>query len=97
MRMMLRWTVPVERGNQTIKDGTLGQLLESLARDLKPEAAYYWPEDGKRAGLMVFDMADPSEIPKIGEQLFLKLDAAVQFTPVMNPDDLKKALAAVSS
>ena len=97
MRMMLRWTVPVERGNQTIKDGTLGQLLESLARDLKPEAAYYWPEDGKRAGLMVFDMADPSEIPKIGEQLFLQLDAAVQFTPVMNADDLKKALAAMSS
>ncbi len=41
MRMMLRWTVPVEKGNQTIKDGTLGQLLESLARDLKPEAAFY--------------------------------------------------------
>jgi len=51
----------------------------------------------RRVGAALFDMADPSEIPKIGEQLFLKLDAAVQFTPVMNADDLKKALTAMSS
>lgn len=97
MRTMLRWTIPVEKGNQAIKDGSLGQLVESLVQDLKPEAAYFWPEDGKRAGMMVFDMADPSEIPQIAEQLFLNLNAAVQFMPVMNSDDLKKALAKVAS
>ena len=58
MRMMLRWTVPVERGNETIKDGSLAQTIESLLEELKPEAAYFWPENGERAGLMVFDMAD---------------------------------------
>ena len=97
MRTMLRWTIPVEKGNQAIKDGTIGQVLESLTQYLKPEAAYFWPEAGKRAGLMVFDMADPSEIPQIAEQLFLNLDAAVEFTPVMNTDDLQRALAKVSS
>ncbi len=97
MRTMLRWTVPVEKGNQAIKDGTIGRVFESLFQDLKPEAAYFWPEDGERAGMMVFDMADPSEVAQIAEQLFLNLDAAVHFTPVMNSDDLKKALAKVSS
>ncbi len=97
MRTMLRWTVPVERGNETIKDGSLQQTLEALAQQLNPEAAYFWPEDGERAGLMVFDMADPSEIPQIAEQLFMNLDAAVEFTPVMNAEDLQRALAKVSS
>ena len=50
MRMMLRWTVPVERGNQAIKDGTLARTIQALLEELKPEAAYFWPENGKRAG-----------------------------------------------
>ncbi len=97
MRTMLRWTVPVEKGNETIKDGSLQQTIETLAQELEPEAAYFWPEDGKRAGMMVFDMADPAEIPQIAEQLFLNLDAAVEFMPVMNVDDLQRALAKVTS
>jgi hypothetical protein len=97
MRMMLRWTVPVERGNETIKDGTLSQTIESLIDELKPEAAYFWPENGERGGMMVFDMADPSQIPQIAEPLFLNVDAAVDFAPVMNADDLKKALEIVAA
>ncbi len=97
MRMMLRWTVPVERGNETIKDGSLARTLETLLQELRPEAAYFWPEDGKRAGMMVFDMADPTQIPQIAEPLFLNLDAAVEFLPVMNADDLKTALEKVAA
>jgi hypothetical protein len=96
MRMMLRWTVPVERGNEAIKDGSLQQTFAALAQQLNPEAAYFWPEDGERAGLMVFEMADSSEIPQIAEQLFMNLDAAVAFTPVMNAADLQSALAKIS-
>ena len=92
MRMMLRWTVPVERGNQAIKDGSLARTMELLLGELKPEAAYFWPENGERAGMIVFDMADPTQIPQIAEPLFLNLEAAVEFVPVMNADDLRKAL-----
>ena len=97
MRMMLRWTVPVERGNQVIKDGSLVKTIESLLEELKPEAAYFWPENGERAGMVVFDMTDPTQIPQIAEPLFLNVDAAVEFVPVMNADDLKKALEKVAS
>ncbi len=97
MRMMLRWTVPVERGNEAIKDGSLARTLESLMEELEPEAAYFWPEAGERGGMMVFDMTDPSQIPQIAEPLFLNVDAAVEFAPVMNADDLKKALEIVAA
>ena len=95
MRMMLRWTVPVEKGNAAITDGSLPRLMETLHRELKPEAAYFWPENGRRAGLMVFDMTDPTQIPRIAEPLFATLDAAVEFVPVMNADDLRKAFASL--
>jgi hypothetical protein len=94
---MLRWTVPVERGNEAIKDGSLARTLESLMEELEPEAAYFWPEAGERGGMMVFDMTDPSQIPQIAEPLFLNVDAAVEFAPVMNADDLKKALEIVAA
>jgi len=95
--MMLRWTVPVERGNEAIKDGSLARTLEPLMEELKPEAAYFWPENGERGGMMVFDMTDPSQIPQVAEPLFLNVDAAVDFAPVMNADDLKKALEIVAA
>ncbi len=97
MRMMLRWTVPVEKGNQTIRDGSLATTMQSLLADLKPEAAYFWPENGERAGMIVFDMADTTQIPQIAEPLFMNLDAAVEFLPVMNADDLRTALEKVAA
>ena len=92
MRTMLRWTIPVERGNDAIKDGTVMQIIESMLQELDPEAAYFFPEDGKRSGMIVFDMTDPSQIPKIAEPLFMSVNAAVEFLPVMNADDLRTAL-----
>ncbi|MGI9483605.1 MAG: hypothetical protein ACR2OR_14740 [Hyphomicrobiales bacterium] len=95
MRMMLRWTVPVERGNEAVKDGTMGKTIEALMGKLNPEAAYFWPEGGERSGMIVFDMVEPSQIPQIAEQLFFGMDAAVEFHPVMNVDDLKKGLGSL--
>jgi len=95
MRMMVRWKVPVDRGNAAIRDGSLTRVLEDMIDKLKPEAAYFWPNDGERGGMMVFDMTDTSQIPIVAEPLFLDLDAAVEFLPVMNPDDLRRALAQI--
>ena len=95
MRMMLRWTVPVEKGNAMVNDGSMGAIIESLMKQLQPEAAYFFPEGGERAGVMFFDMKDPGDIARIAETLFQGGDAAVEFVPVMNADDLKKALGAL--
>ena len=93
MRMMLKFTLPVEKGNQAIKDGSLGKTLKLIMNKLKPEAAYFAPLDGKRSGMMFFDLTEPSQIVEIVEPLFLNLNAATEIVPVMNADDLRKGLA----
>jgi hypothetical protein len=95
MRMMLRWTVPVEKGNAMVKDGSMGTMIETLAQKLHPEAAYFFPLEGKRAGMMFFDMKDSSDVARIAETLFFGGHAAVEFSPVMNAEDLKKALSSM--
>ncbi len=96
MRMMLRFTLPVEKGNQAFNDGSLGRTMESVMTKLKPEAAYFAPLDGKRSGMLFFDIAEPSQIVEVVEPLFLNLDAAVEIVPVMNAEDLRKGLAKAS-
>ena len=94
MRMMLKVALPVEKSNQALKSGQLPKILMGAMQDLKPEAAYFFPENGKRASIMVFDMKDTSQIPVIAERFFVELDAEVSFIPVMNADDLMKGLEA---
>jgi hypothetical protein len=96
MRVMLRFTLPVEKGNQAFKDGSLGKTLESLMKELKPEAAYFGPHNGKRSGMMFFDLAEPSKIVEVAETLFANLNAEVEIVPVMNGDDLRKGIAKAS-
>ena len=96
MRMMLQWTVPAVKGNKSVSDGSMAATIEALQEKLQPEAAYYMAKDGKRAGMMVFDMTDPAQIPQIAEPLFQTYDAEVEFIPVMNADDLKRALESVA-
>ena len=73
MRMMLKFTLPVEKGNQAFKDGSLGKTLESIMNKLKPEAAYFGPSDGKRSGMLFFDLTEPLQIVEIAEPLFSSL------------------------
>ena len=96
MRMMLRFSLPVEKGNQAFNDGSLGRAIESIMTKLKPEAAYFTPLDGKRSGMLFFDIAEPSQIVEAVEPFFLNLNAAVELVPVMNGDDLRKGLAKAS-
>jgi hypothetical protein len=97
MRMMLKFSLPIEKGNQAYKDGSLGKTLEATMAKLKPEAAYFMPLDGRRGGLIFFDMADPSQIIEVVEPLFSNLNAAVELTPVMTGDDLRKGMAKAAS
>lgn len=97
MRMLLRVSIPVETGNAAAKAGTLGSTIEKILADLKPEATYFIADDnGQRSGSIVFDMTDSSQIPAVAEPWFLAFNATVSLRPVMNPQDLAKAVPAIA-
>jgi hypothetical protein len=95
MRMMLQWSVPVEKGNAMVADGSMGTVIEEVMAGAKPEAAYFLSHEGKRGGVIFFDMKEPADIARIAEILFQGANAAVELVPVMNADDLQKALASL--
>jgi hypothetical protein len=88
MRFMVTFRMPMEEGNALIKDGSIGQAMESILDDLKPEAAYLGEIEGARGGYLVVNMDDGSQIPAIAEPLFLGLGATVQISPVFTPDEI---------
>ncbi len=97
MRMMLKFTLPTDKGNAAINDGSVAKIMETVLGKLKPEAAYFTLADGKRCGMLFIDLAEPSQIVETVEPLFLSLNASVDLVPVMNGEDLRKGLAKLGS
>lgn len=95
MRMMIKFSFPVEPGNELVSSGKLNRIFQSLMEDLKPEAAYFFPENGQRGGLMVVNMTDSSDLAKMLEPIWFGIHADVSVTPVMNGEDLQKGLGAI--
>ena len=58
MRIMIKFAFPTEAGNTAIRDGKVAKVFQSLTEELKPEAAYFFPEGGERAGFFVVDMKE---------------------------------------
>lgn len=95
MRVMARIVIPVEAGNKGIRDGELPKIVQRTAERWSPEAMYFTTFDGRRTAYVVFDMPDSSGIPAFAEPFFMGLNAEVQFSPVMNGDDLQKGLSSL--
>ena len=92
MRMLFRASFSVEASNAAVKDGRLEKLLQATLERLKPEASYFFAQDGKRGAFFVFDMKDSSDIPSIAEPFFMELNAGVEFSPIMNLEDVRVGL-----
>jgi len=97
MRYLLKFNFPTESGNTTLRDPEFGKKMETLLSDMKAEAAYFGPVNGRRGGYIVVNMDDASQIPALAEPLFLWLKADVEFIPVMLPEDLAKAGPAIGA
>jgi hypothetical protein len=93
VRTMLKVRFPVEASNKAVKDGTLEKTFGKMLEQLKPEAAYFFPDGGQRSALFVFDLKEPSDIVLAAEPFFSAMEAEVSLVPVMNGDDLKAGLA----
>ena len=92
MRMLLKVEMDVDAANRAIKDGSWAQAMERVMQRLQPEAAYFTALDGKRTGLIIFDLKEPSEIPPIAEPFFMTVNAAIELTPVMTMEEVQTGL-----
>lgn len=92
MRLMLQFTIPVEKGNAAEADGSLGEAIKHLVDHLSPEAAYFHLKDGKRAGTIFFQESDQARMAAINEPLFAKLNAEIQIQPAISLDELVSEL-----
>lgn len=91
MRIMLAFSIHPEKGDALIKEGRIGETMESILQELQPEAAYFTDVEGTRGGYLVVNMKDASQIPAMTEPLLLGLGASVHMQPVMTPEDLRGA------
>lgn len=94
MRMLLKASLDTQTANKATLDGSLGAIIGSVAEMIRPEAAYFMTEKGRRMAYFFFDLEALSQIPQIAETLFIGLGADVEFVPVMNHDDLQSGLHA---
>jgi hypothetical protein len=95
MRMMLKARMDTAAASKSIESGRMPTIMHSMMDQLKPEAAYFGPDEGHRTAFIVFQMDDPSQLPAISEPLFSEFGANVQVFPVMDRDDLEKGLSAL--
>jgi hypothetical protein len=91
MKMLLTAEFPHEPFNTLVRTGKAGELIARILETIKPEAAYFTEQDGKRGGIFVIDVQEPSDIPAFAEPFFLNFQADCKFRIAMSPDDLQKA------
>jgi hypothetical protein len=89
MRMMMKVSIPVEAGNRGVKEGILAKTVMGFVEQMKPEACYFTPADGKRTALFFFDLSDPTMLPMAAEPFFENLNAEIVMSPAMNLDDMR--------
>jgi hypothetical protein len=70
--------------------------MDRVMQGLQPEAAYFTAMDGKRTGLIVFDLKEPSQIPVIAEPIFMAVNASIELSPVMTLEDVQAGLQEAS-
>ena len=91
MKMLLTVELPIEPFNSLVKSGKAGEIIGRILDTIKPEAAYFTEQDGKRGGIFVIDVQSPSAVPAFSEPFFLNFQASCKFRILMSPEDLQKA------
>ena len=92
MRFLIRATIPTEDGNKMVQDPNFLRKLEEYTNKVKAEAAYFFEANGNRIASFIVDVQRADQIPVLGEPLFIKMGAHVEFHPVMSLEDLKKGI-----
>jgi hypothetical protein len=91
MRMLLNVSIPTDRFNEAVRNGTVDSKIQRILEEIKPEAVYFTEQDGLRGAILIVDLDDPAKVPALAEPWFLAFDAKVKFQIAMTPADLQRA------
>ena len=91
MRMLMQAKIPHASFNSAVRDGTVGQKIQRILEETKPEAVYFTEYDGQRGVILIVNVDNPASVPRLAEPWFLTFEADVHFHIVMSPDELGKA------
>lgn len=91
MRMIMQVSCPNEQFNSEVRKGTAGQTIKRILDDIKAEAVYFSERDGERGAILIVNVNNPAEVPRLAEPFFLNFNASVEFRVCMTPEDLAKS------
>ncbi|MGH7046548.1 MAG: DUF3303 family protein [Stellaceae bacterium] len=94
MRFLVKVSIPVEAGNAAAKEGFA--VIRAILDQQKPEAAYFIAEGGRRTGILIVDLEDAADLPRVAEPWFLALNAGIEVTPAMIAEDLQRAAPSIA-
>jgi hypothetical protein len=84
--------LPVEPFNSAVRDGSVTPKMQRILEATKPEASYFSEQDGHRGGILVVNVNEPADVPRLAEPWFLTFNAEkVEFRVAMTPEDLGRA------
>lgn len=89
--MLLDVSIPTEKFNEALREGTVSETLERIIQETKPESIYFTEKNGQRGATLIVDVKNPSQIPSIAEPWFLSFNADVEFRIAMTPEDFKNS------
>jgi hypothetical protein len=91
MRMLMTVKFPNTEFNAAIRYNSASHTITRILDECAAEAVYFTEIDGQRAVILVLNVEDPTQIPRLAEPWFLKFNAAVEFKIAMTPEDIRKA------
>ena len=94
MKMLLMVECPNEPFNSLVKAGKVGEVIERILESIKPEAAYFTEQDGRRGGIFLVDVQDSSDIPAFAEPFFHQLQRHLQIPHRAEPRGSAKGRSA---
>ena len=62
MRIMMKVSMPVEAGNRAAKTNELGQTIQAILAEQKPEAVYFGTQNGQRTAFLFVHIKEGSEL-----------------------------------
>jgi Domain of unknown function (DUF3303) len=86
VHFIVKATLPVDAGNRLIK-GNMQATFDKVLADVRPEHVYFSVADGQRTIFMIVDLPNPTDMVRVGEPLWLALEADVEVFPAMTSEE----------